>query len=277
MEKNTLTEAALQDSVQWIKPIRERHAMKRSLCTLILIVSFSATQVFAALPFSDPFASGGPAAGWIEWFNTGGTLTIVSTDTDWLGVTVNPPAGSDGFFGKSTFNAPGYATHGWRAGEITDTNYTAQVKLYVPQVNTALEPDDFLYQQLIVYVDFDGGTGQYIRLHAQNNIDTTVNQNRARVQVASSGFKKTAAEANVFSGSGWHTFRAVLNGSTGNFYIDDNLISDAPVDWTPEAPAVVSGQFGFGQYIDGAGERSVYVDDFSAVSNAGIADWTQFE
>ena len=180
--------------------------MKKAYVLVFILVMCLGVTAYGALPFSDPFASGGPDAGWTEWFNTGGTLTCVSSDVDWRTVTVNPPSGSDGYFGKSTFNASTYASHGWKAGEITDTNYTAEVKIFVPQVSGVAEPDDYLYQQLLVFVD--QGAGQYVRLHSQYNDDTA---NRCRVQIVLGVFQKTVSQASIWSGGdAWHTFKAVM-------------------------------------------------------------------
>jgi hypothetical protein len=250
--------------------------MTRVYVIVFVLVMCVGVTAYAALPFSDPFASGGPGAGWTEWFNTGGTLTCVSSDVDWRSVTINPPSGSDGYFGKSTFNASTYASHGWKAGDTTDTNYTVEAKIFVPQVSGTAEPDDYLYQQLLVFVD--EGAAQYIRLHAQYNNDTL---ERCRVQIILSSFLKTVSQSSVFTGGdGWHTFKAVMgdNLPQGDFYIDSTQISGATITWTTEGPTVTKGQFGFGQFIDGVGERSVYVDEFSATANpTTVSDWPQYE
>ncbi len=250
--------------------------MKKAYVLVFILVMCLGVTAYGALPFSDPFASGGPDAGWTEWFNTGGTLTCVSSDVDWRTVTVNPPSGSDGYFGKSTFNASTYASHGWKAGEITDTNYTAEVKIFVPQVSGVAEPDDYLYQQLLVFVD--QGAGQYVRLHSQYNDDTA---NRCRVQIVLGVFQKTVSQASIWSGGdAWHTFKAVMGNNLpqGDFYIDSTLISGATISWATEGPTVTKGRFGFGQFIDGIGTRSIYVDGFSAVANpTSVPDWPQYE
>ncbi len=239
---------------------------------IALLVCVAGTAL-AALPFSDPFDSSGPSTSWSEWFNTGGSLTVVTSDVDWRSVTVNPPSGSDGYFGKSTYNAPTYASHGWKAGDVTDANYTAECKLFVPQVSGTAEPDDYLYQQLLVHIDQD--VGHYLRLHAQYNEDT---YNRVRIQMVEGGFAKTVVADSFFSGGdAWHTFKASVNGTSGDFYVDTTQIDSATITWATEAPNLIDGQFGFGQFIDGAGTRSVYVDDFSCVSNTTVPDWTQYE
>ncbi len=246
--------------------------MKRIL--LAFAVLLLAPALFAALPFTDNFEASGPSTDWAEWFNTGGTLTCVTSDVDHRSVTVNPPSGSDGYFGKSTFVAPTYATHGWIAGEATDKDYNVECKIFVPQVTGTAEPDDYLYQMLIFYVKPD--IGQYCRFHSQYNLDVAMN--RVRIQIVNGSFVKTVAVTDTFSGGdGWHTFRAELSGATGNFYLDGTLMTGAPITWTTEGPTVLEGQFGFGQFIDGAGTRSVYVDAFSATDPSRISDWSQFE
>ena len=247
--------------------------MKSKIVVMIALFGCAVMSVYAALPFTDEFSSSGPNAGWTEWFNTGGSLTCVSSDVDWRAVTVNPPSGSDGYFGKSTYTAATYASHGWKAGDTTDANYTVEVKIFVPQVSGTAEPDDYLYQQLLVHVDQP--VGHYVRMHAQYNDDTS---NRVRVQIVQSSFVKTVSATGLFTGGdAWHTFKAVVNGTSGDFYLDTTQISGATITWGTEGPDVIDGQFGFGQFIDGAGTRSIYVDAFSATANASVSDWSQYE
>jgi hypothetical protein len=181
----------------------------------------------------------------------------------------------DGWIGKSYFNAPTYSTAGSVIGNDTDSDYTIQAYVYTPVVDTDQEPDDYWYQMLIFYRTGGG----YARLHTQFNKNTTVIPNpRIRCQIANPGFvyEKVWEDPTGFTcpaSSSWHKMKVVLSGTTAQCYFDDVELPGG-ADWTTEAASRNSGKFGFGQFIDGAGARSLYVDMFKAYKGSEPADPT---
>lgn len=260
--------------------------MKQLLLFTVIMFCVAAMPTFAALPFEDLFDSSGPKTDWGTGtyngglFGLNGTLSVVSSDTDWRGTTINPPDGNtDGYFGKLSFAATGYAT-AWRTtGEDTDTEYTLEAKIYTPLVNTPDEPDDYLYQMLVFYETAAG----YGRLHTQFNLDTTVLPAgpRIRFQTTHGGFQTplvVSSPATFTATEGWHTFRVEISAAkTANCYFDTTFLGTADFSGVAGADG---GKYGFGTYIDGdtAGNaRSIYIDDFKAFSTTPVEDWTLYE
>ena len=106
----------------------------------------------------------------------------------------------------------------------------------------------------------------YGRLHAQfNEFGGTIPVPRLRLQITNPAFAHTTewtSPTDFTHSQGWHEMKVEVSGTTANCYFDGGLLGNA--DWTSAAPERSSGRFGFGQYIDGAGTRSLYIDNFKA-------------
>lgn len=261
--------------------------MKRSVfCALVLMLAFSVSSFAATVPFEDLFDASGPKADWAAdtgatFFN--GTFETVSTDLDWRGTTVNPPAGSDGYFAKLAWAATGYMT-AWRCvGQGTEKDYAIQCKVYAPIVNTADEPDDFLYQMII----FNYNAGGYGRLHFQFNENTTaIAKPRIRLQASHSGALVTRltllSPDNLTHQEKWYDVRLLVNATakTTTFYMDG--VEMGVADHSADTGFENGGKAGVGTYVDGdtAGlARTAYFDNFkwTELPPTSVSDWTMME
>lgn len=256
--------------------------LKRIIAATMVLATVAAVQA-AKVPFSDPFASGGPAADWATdtdaTFNNG-TLSVVSSDVDWRGITVNSPAVSDGFFGKLAW-APAAAGTAWRlVGDGSEQNYTIEAKVFAPVVNQPnnTSADDYLYQILFFNVNANG----YCRFHFQLNQGTAIAAPRIRIQSTYGGFFTPVALASPGDftlAEKWWDVKLVINNtaSTVETFLDG--VSKGVGDFSTRPDFATGGKFGFGQYIDDpvAVDRTVYVDAFTVTSNADVADWSAYE
>ena len=255
---------------------------KRIIAGMAVLATVAAVQA-AKVPFSDPFGPGGPVADWAAdtdpTFFVGSFGGVTTSDLDWRGVTVTAP-GADGAFGKLAFPATGYST-AWRlVGDGTEKDVTIQTKMFVPLINTAAEPDDFLYQMVI----FNQGASGYCRFHFQLNQDVVALPGGPRIRVQGIGlttFLTLTSPTNFTAAEKWWDVKLVVNNvnSTCEVFLDG--VSRGIADCSAQAAAFnVGGKFGIGEYVDGdtAGvARSVYVDDFSVTANANISDWSAYE
>ncbi len=256
---------------------------KRIIAGMAVLATVAAVQA-AKVPFSDPFGAGGPVADWASdtdpiFFN--GSLGVVTTsDLDWRGVTVNAPAG-DGSFGKLS-NAPSAAGTAWRlVGDGTEKDITIQTKMFTPNVNTAVAPDDFLYQIVI----FNQNASGYSRCHFQFNQDVpTLPAPRVRVQAGYptlTSYLILTSPTNFTVAEKWWDVKLVINNTNSTCEVFLDGVSRGIADCSAQAAGFnLGGKFGFGEYIDGdtAGvARSVYVDAFSVTANANVSDWSAYE
>lgn len=260
-----------------------------------LFAASAYTTAPAALPFSDDFESG-VAAEWgtatagtaFEQATNGSALTAVTSDTDWRGTTINPPAGGGTQFGKLTYDSPGFSTC-WRlAGEDTDTNYVTEADIFVPVVDSDPEPDDFLYQMMLVSVNSDG----YTRAHFQYNTSAGTPDPRMRVQTTYGGFQTPFNDTavNIFGSAateGWKNIVVEANhtANTITVTVDGTVLTGAAIGSLTTGYST-GGKFGFGMYVDGEdnpasnginGQRSVYIDNFTAASLASVNDWAVYQ
>ncbi len=235
--------------------------MKKVLLLGIFICTL-AVSLFAAFPVFE-FYGNTIQNSWEEFWTLTSTLEMVPAGTD--GIADAP--GGDGYFGKLTGVATGYISCGKLLGDLTDTNYTLKTQMYIPVVNTDAEPDDYWYQMLIFYRD-DGG---YARLHAQfNTFGGAIPAPRFRLQVANPSFVSpnpgawtAPTDFATPSASAWHEMKVEITGTTALVYYDGTQLTGT-ADWTATAATRAAGKYGFGQYIDGAGTRSIYIDQFKA-------------
>jgi len=242
--------------------------MKRTalFAALLLAVSSLAT---AQLPFVEYFSSPVLSATPEQFWTTDATLESVPEGTD--GIPGPPPFGGDGYIGRSSATVTTYMSAGNVYGTSADADYTMKAWLWTPVVDTLDEPDDYWYQMLIFYrlVDADDPTYYgYGRVHAQFNEAVA---NRIRLQITNPAFAHTTewvSPTNFQHSEGWHEFVVALTGTTADVYYDGDLLGSA--DWTTDAPQRNAGRYGFGQYIDGAGTRSIYVDNFKVWETGGV-------
>ena len=257
--------------------------LKRIIAGMAVLATVAAVQA-AKVPFSDPFGPLGPVADWTSdtdpTFNNG-SLGGVSSDIDWRGVTVSAPAGGDGHFGKLAYAATTYST-AWRlVGDGTEKDITIQTKMFVPVVNTAAEPDDFLYQIVV----FNQNSGGYSRFHFQLNTDTgAIAAPRIRVQSGHptlTTYLTLTAPTDFTAVEKWWDVKLVINNTASTCEVFLDGVSKGVADCSAQSAGFnQGGKFGFAEYVDGdtgGNARSVYVDDFSVVSNANVADWSAYE
>ncbi|GAI55299.1 unnamed protein product, partial [marine sediment metagenome] len=161
----------------------------------------------------------------------------------------------------------GPSASGQLLGEYTDVDYTVQAYLWTPVVNTSDPPDDYWYQMLVFYriTDAEATTYGYGRLHTHFNLDTSeISAPRIRLQFTIPGFVDAAtvvwtSPTDFTHSEGWHKLKVEITGTTANCYYDDSLLGSA--DWTSTVPERNAGKFGFGQYVNAAGTRSIYIDN----------------
>ena len=258
--------------------------MKKISILTILVFSALIISAAAQLQFVEPFDSDTIYNTYEEFWTDPSDLEVTTPGDE--GIADSPEA--DGYFGKQTLAATGYASTGKVAGFETDSDYTVQAYIYTPVVNTADEPDDYWYQMLIFYRD-EGG---YCRFHTQFNEDSTVIDNpRIRLQITNPSFAYTEiweSPSDFTHSEGWHFMKAEITGTTADCYFDETYLGTA--DWTADAATRDAGKFGFGQYIDGEGTRSLYIDMFKAYQGSeppwptptpepvlGAQNWTHYE
>lgn len=235
--------------------------MQRTIFLSVLLVVCLAVPALAALPVTEYFSGPTIVNTYDQFWTTDATLESVPGGTD--GISDAP--GGNGYIGRSTCEALGYASNGHITGEYTDASYTIQAYVWIPVVNTVLEPDDYWYQQLIFYRITDAEDATYYgygRLHTQFNEEASITGPRIRLQITNPGFVHTTqwlSPTDFTHSEGWHKLKVEITGTTANCYYDDSLLGAA--DWTIDAPERNAGKFGFGQYIDGAGTRSLYIDN----------------
>ncbi len=257
---------------------------KLALLTLALGVS-SLASAQLTLPFTEDFESGSPNAAWDTntqsnfnngWERTGNsTLSAVSSDVDWRGTTINPPPSGGSFFGKLEFGATGFETVWRMLGDGTNTDYQVSVDIYVPLINDADQPDDFLYHGVYAYPVAPSVTG--VRVHSHlNEAGGSVPAPRFRVE--STAFNPTPAE-------GWttwvlkfdHTNQTTELDVTGAVSFSTGALS------TPDLPTTGSG-VGIGMFVDGDtvaaanginGPRDLYFDNFvvTPLGSTDVDDW----
>lgn len=266
--------------------------MKRNvLITLALMLVFSVSSFAATIPFEDPFDASGPKADW-ETDTAGtafpnGVFSAVSSDTDWRGTTVNPPAGSDGYMAKLS-NAPAAAGTAWRlVGAGTEKDYAIQCKVYAPVVNAESGADAYLYQMII----FNQNAAGYARLHFQFNENTTaIAKPRIRLQASHSGSLASRlileSPDNFTHQEKWYDVRLLVNATanTTTFYLDnvEKGVADHALDTRVEGSFSNGGKCGVGMYINGdtAGlARTTYFDAFkwTNLPPTSVSDWTMME
>jgi hypothetical protein len=230
--------------------------MKRVILTAAAVLTLSVTAAYAQFPVFEGFFP--PMQNTWEQFWTVDSINLLVPDgTD--GIPVNPEG--SGYMIKNGYNAEGYISAGVVTGNETDNNYTLQAWVYTPVFNTTAEPDDYLYQMLIFHRDANG----YGRMHTHFNEDSTIDGPRIRLQITNPSFAHTTAwysPADFLASEGWHFMKIEVGETTATCYYDGGLLGTA--DWTSDAPAKTAGKFGYGQYIDGAGERYVYLSEFKA-------------
>lgn len=250
------------------------------------LVTFFVTVCFLFFPligetqyeimFEESFEGGEASELWEEWdgFVTGGTMEVVQDgDMDWRDVAIAEPPESNGYFGKTTISHGSAATNIWKTGSLNDSNYTIEAWIYVPAVTGEDPPDNWFYQYITGYVN-EGQ--QYVRFFAQHNEDTAI---RIRVQgrIAGAFYDETFTENVLEDGEGWYHLKMELLGPAAYVYVDGDYLG--VLDWSDVDPTANSGQYGVGMYMNGAGERSLYFDDFKAYTDlvTFATDWTQFE
>lgn len=232
---------------------------------LLLFLIGITSQIFAALPVIEPFNDSNIQNTWEQFWTTSAVLEAVSAGTD--GIPDSPKG--DGWFGRSTVTTTAASSSGHVTGDFSDTNYTLQAYIYTPVVNTDSGPDAYWYQMLVFYRQTD--TGNYGRFHTQfNTFGGAIPAPRIRCQVAPSPwYTRTWTSPTDFTApdtSSWHKLKIEITGTTAICYFDDQKLPDPQPDWTSSFPGRNSGKFGFGQYIDDAGTRSLYIDMFKAWS-----------
>jgi hypothetical protein len=187
---------------------------------------------------------------------------------------------ADGYIGKSSCTTTIATTCGHQIGEDTDTNYSLTAHIYT-QVTNELDPgdiliDDYWYQMLVFY-RIPGNYGRFHTHFNQAAIVVTPPTPRIRLQIANPTFVYTKAwvspDFTPPSTSSWHKMKMELTGTTAVCYFDDVQLPGT-ADWTAEASSRNAGKFGFGQYIDDVGARSLYVDMFKAYQGSEPPDPT---
>ncbi len=248
------------------------------------------------LPFSDDFESGTPNSAWdadtaanYSSFNNG-TLQVVSSDTDWRGVTINPPADGGSNFAEIEFAATTFAT-AWRVigdGSFDGTlaDYQVSCDMYVPVIDSTLasaNPDDYLYQSVI-------GAAQpaYTRAHfhiAEGGVEPTAP--RIRIQTTYGGFQTPYNQPTVGFTEGWKQVDVIFDNTnaTVDMIVDGVSVNGGPLA-IPAAEFANGGGFGVGMYVNGDttsapngvnGPRSLYFDNFSATAiGANVNDWVVY-
>ena len=262
----------------------------RKCLLLSLGLSFCLAGVAGAqteFPFSDDFETGEPKPNWdvdsvetTSVFGTRGDLVAVMDDVDWRGELIEPPGGN--YMGRLSWASPGTGTY-WRlVGEPDATNYTVEADIYVPTIDAADPPDNFLYQ-MIVLSDNAGG---YARLHFQHNVNTeAIDAPRIRVQTAYPSLATVTADATEDllgdDSEGWYHVRIEQDhdASTLMVYINGVDVYDGILTVTPAAFAD-GGKSGIGGFIfgdTGGLARSVYFDNFFAGEWTDVGDWAVYE
>lgn len=261
--------------------------MTKELLALAFAGLASVASAQLTLPFTDNFESGTPAAAWDAdtvanftnasgWERTGtSTLASVTTDVDWRGVTISPPAGGGSRFAVLEYGGNAAQTV-WRVlGNGTNKDFKVEADIYVPLVNSSALPDDFLYQNLMFYTA-SSTTGVRVHAHA-NSAGGAVPA--PRVRIGSTSFAiATPAE-------GWthwvvkvnHTAQTIEVDITGAF----TLSTGATAATLPATTGV-----GVGMFIDGDttaaanginGPRQLYFDNFTVTSLAtDVQDWSLY-
>lgn len=249
--------------------------MKKIFILMVVLL----TTVFAystTFPVIEPF--NGPTVNntWEQLWTVDSTLESVQASGEACG---DSPLG-DGYIGKATCDTSFASTSGNITGEDTDSDYTLQAYIYT-EVTNELDPgdtliDDYWYQMLAFY----RVPGNYGRFHTHFNqaaIAVTPPTPRIRLQIANPSFVYTMAwvspDFTPPSTSSWHKMKIELTGTTALCYFDDAQLPGT-ADWTAEASSRNAGKFGFGQYMDAAGIRSLYVDMFKAYKGSEPPDPT---
>ena len=261
----------------------------KKMASFALIAAAMSTTAFAAVPFTDDFDSSGPIGDWIAEgaFGSRGDFETVdaTTENDWRGTAIGAPAdNTDGYIGKLSWVADTLGTVWRTAGEETDADYIVEADVFIPVVDAAAPPDDYLYQGLLFYVN----AGGYGRFHAHWNTDSSLagleDGPRMRVQTTTGGFNTPlliTSPADFTAAEGWHKMKVDLVGDQFTVSLDGTVVGTGTID----ASHSPNGQFGIMTFIDGASspdERAVYVDNFSATAQPQPTDvqaenWTAYE
>lgn len=243
--------------------------MRRTIFLSLLVVCV-AVSAFGAVPMTEYFSGPSLVNTWEQFWTTDATLESVAAGTD--GIPDAP--GGNGYIGRSSAVNTGASTSGNLIGEYTDANYTVQAWLWTPVVNAATGGEAYWYQMLVFYRITDAQSATnfgYGRLHAQFNLDTgIISAPRIRLQITNPGFVHTDAWSSPTDftySEGWHKFKVEITGTTANSYYDDSLLGAS--DWTTDGPERNAGKFGIGQYFDGAGNPTLYLDNFKAWTTGG--------
>lgn len=248
---------------------------KISILALSLFI-VSAASFATDFPVIEPF--NGPLLQnvWEQFWTVDATLTSAIAAGEECG---DSPLG-DGYVGKSECDTTIATTSGNLTGEETDSDYTVQAYIYT-RVTDEADPgdtllDDYWYQMLVFYRD----TGGYGRLHTHFNLAGVASgpaSPRIRCQITNPGFVYTLGWAStdftVPASDSWHKMKIEITGTTALCYFDDLQLAGT-ADWTAEAATRSAGKFGFGQYMDAGGVRSLYVDMFKAWKGAEPPDPT---
>ncbi|MBN1900123.1 hypothetical protein JW926_02205 [Candidatus Sumerlaeota bacterium] len=238
---------------------------------ILMIVLMSAVYAGATtFPVIEPFHDETIDLTWEQFWTNSATLESVQAS----GESCGDSSLGDEYIGKTTCTTTGTGSSGHVTGEDTDSNYTIQAYVYTPVVNTDAAPQDYWYQQLVFYrIGATGGVPtSYGRLHTHfNTFGGDIPAPRIRIMVGTYSLIWSAPDFTVPVSSSWHKMKIELNGTTANCYFDD-LLLPGTVDWTSASPGVTAGRFGFGQYMNGAGTLSMYVDMFKAYQGAEPPD-----
>ena len=138
--------------------------------------------------------------------------------------------------------------------------------------------DDFLYHILFFNVNAAG----YCRFHFQLNQGAAITAPRIRIQSTYGGFFTPViltSPGDFTLAEKWWDVKLVINNtaSTVETFLDG--VSKGVGDFSTRPDFATGGKFGFGQYIDDPVvlDRTVYVDAYTVISNADVADWSAYE
>lgn len=262
--------------------------MKKMVLSALALSMVSVASAQLSLPFTEDFESGTPNAAWDTdtqasfengWARTGtSTLSAVGSDADWRGSTINVPAGGGSFMGKLEYEAGGYQTVWRMLGDGTNTDFQVSVDMYVPYLNDAAEPDDYLYHGVYLYPAAPSTTGVRVHSH-QNQAGGSIPAPRFRI--GSSSFNPTTPA------EGWTNWVIKADHTNGTVELDVTGAVTLSTGASAQANLGSGTGVGVGMFIDGVcnpapnginGPRDLYFDNFSVTAlTSNVSDWVAFE